>query len=506
MTRLARLNRLDQQLPAPTGPSPYTRYVDDPVGYARDVLGVGWWPRQEEIARALAEPPHRVLVKACHEVGKTFLAGGLVNWWYDTRDPGLVLTTAPTDTQVRDLLWKEVRAQRHPRGGFRGPRMPRLESSPRHWAHGFTARDTNAFQGRHEEHVLVIFDEAVGVDPEFWDAAETMATAWLGIFNPTDVGSRAYQEAQKPGWKVIELSALEHPNIAADLAGEPAPFPAAIRLPRLDRLLRDWCSPVAAGDVQAGDVEWPPGSGEWLRPGPLAEARLLGRWPSQAVNSVWSEAAWRLAETTILPAPTQAWPELGCDVARFGDDMTEIHARCAGISLHHESHNGWSTSQTAGRLKELARELAAWRNKTLAPKLPRCDPKKVRIKIDDSGVGGGVTDQADGYTFVPVNASWASGGEYPTVRSELWFLLALAAAKGQVSLVRLPAGIRAELRRQALAPLYSLDSKGRRVVEAKDDTKKRIKRSPDGMDAVNLAYCPAGVVPAKSNTTQRVRA
>jgi len=35
-----------------------------------------------------------------------------------------------------------------------------------------------------------------------------------------------------------------------------------------------------------------------------------------------------------------------------------------------------------------------------------------------------------------------------------------------------------------------VDSQGRRVVEPKDDTKKRIKRSPDDMDALNLAYAP----------------
>ena len=41
---------------------------------------------------------------------------------------------------------------------------------------------------------------------------------------------------------------------------------------------------------------------------------------------------------------------------------------------------------------------------------------------------------------------------------------------------------------QALAPKWKLDSAGRRVVEPKDVTKEKIGRSPDDMDAVNLAY------------------
>jgi len=145
----------------------YARYRTDPAGYAREVLGVHWWAKQQQIAELLLTPPYRVLVKASHNIGKTHLAGGLVNWWYDVHDPGLTLTTAPTDTQVRDLLWKEVRSQRAGRPGFRGPQMPRLESSEAHWAHGFTAKDSDSFQGRHARHMLIVFDEAVGVAPQF---------------------------------------------------------------------------------------------------------------------------------------------------------------------------------------------------------------------------------------------------------------------------------------------------------------------------------------------------
>jgi hypothetical protein len=39
-----------------------------------------------------------------------------------------------------------------------------------------------------------------------------------------------------------------------------------------------------------------------------------------------------------------------------------------------------------------------------------------------------------------------------------------------------------------MAPTWKLDSDGRRVVEPKDKTKERIKRSPDDVDGMNLAY------------------
>lgn len=459
-------------------------YREDPCVYAADILGVNWWHKQQEIANALLQPPYRVLVKASHNIGKTFLAGGLVNWWYDIYDPGLVLTTAPTDTQVRDLLWKEVRVQRGNRGGFRGPQMPRLESSKNHWAHGFTAKDADGFQGRHEKHLLIIFDEAVGVDPMFWESAEGMfggeGHGWLCIFNPTDTSSQAYAEEMTGNWHSISVSMLEHPNIVAESQGLPPPYPAAIRLARVDELVRKWCSPTFT--IKPTDIEWPFGSGQWWRPGPIAESRMLGRWPSQATYNVWSDAAWGVAENAKL-AEGDNPVTIGCDVARFGDDFTEIHIRRGPVSLHHEAHNGWDTTQTAGRLKELAREYG---------QLVSMNPKDIFINVDDDGVGGGVNDQAEDYNFYPISAgSKAVDPEkYPNRRSELWFAVAERAMESELSLHRLPSDIKRELRRQAMAPTWKLDSAGRRVVEAKDVTKKRIKRSPDGMDAINLAYTP----------------
>jgi hypothetical protein len=452
------------------------------------VLGISWWAKQAEIARLLLEPPYRVLVKASHSVGKTFLGGGLVNWWFDSFNPSITLTTAPTDRQVQDLLWKEVRGQRRGRGGFPGPRVSRLESAPDHFAHGFTAKDGDAFQGHHSEHILIIFDEAIGVAPVFWEAAESMFAGeghgWLAIFNPTDTSSQAYMEELTGNWHVVSLSALEHPNIAAELAGLSPPYPPAARLGWLEGLLEKWCTPLENDTPKRSDIEWPPDSGKYLRPGPLAEARLLGRWPSQATNSVWSDAAWQDAEQTIIAEPQNEPPEIGCDVARFGDDFTSIHVRRGPVSLHHESHNGWSTTQTAGRLKQLADQFAR--------PLGMFSTDLV-IKVDDDGVGGGVVDQADGYNFVGLSAGSepVEKEDYPNRRSELWFATVARADEGRLSVQRLDRESKMELRRQAMSPTWKLDNQGRRVVEPKADTKKRLKRSPDDMDAMNLAYAPA---------------
>ena len=235
------------------------KYRRDPAAYAREVLKVAWWRRQVEVAEALLTH-RRVFVKASHSVGKSFLAGGLVNWFFDCFNPGICITTAPTAPQVRDILWKEVRVQRPVawRSALQ-PKAPRMETGPAHFAVGYTSRDGSAFQGRHEENVLIVFDECVGVAAEFWDAAEGMMTGercyFLAICNPTDTGSRAYLECgNREKWHVVEISALEHPNIEADLAEQPTPYPKAVRLGWVRDRISEWCEELSPQMTQMTQI------------------------------------------------------------------------------------------------------------------------------------------------------------------------------------------------------------------------------------------------------------
>ncbi len=174
-------------------------------------------------------------------------------------------------------------------------------------------------------------------------------------------------------------------------------------------------------------------------------------------------------------------PEIGCDVARFGDDDTTIIARVGPVAVHCERHNGWSIDKTAGRLKQLCEELGK-RFDWLAEQIP--------VKIDDDGVGGGVLDLRGHYRFVGINAGSlpTRPADYPNRRSELWFGTVARARAGLVALGRLNKADRDRLGAELLAPRWTIDAAGRRVVEKKDETKKTLRRSPDLADALNLAY------------------
>lgn len=457
----------------------YAQYADDPHGYAESVLRVHWHAQQTVIADALIKH-RRVMVKAGNGPGKTFLAGGLVNWFYDCFNPGICLTTAPTAQQVDDALWKEVRVQRRGRPGLQ-PKASRMESSPDHYAVGYTANTGTAFQGRHERNVFIIFDEGTGITAPFWESAEGMMTSencyWLVLLNPTDTASRAYEEEQSGRFHTLTLSALDHPNIISEQRGDDAPYPSAVRLEWVNERVKEWCTPIEAEDKRAADFQW---RDTYYRPGPLFEARVLGRWPSAGGNSVWNDALWQAC--LVLQLLAEEPTEIGCDVARFGDDYTSIVVRRGNVVLWWETHNGWGTDQTAGRLKQLAGKFAQEGE----------DPKRILIKVDDDGVGGGVYDQRGDYRFIRMNAAAKAmqDEDYPNRRSEYWFATAERAGEGRIDVTRLPEEGSRLIRQQLMAPKWKVDSQGRRVVEPKPDMKKRMGRSPDDADAFNLAFAP----------------
>lgn len=485
----------------------FAAYLNDPLGYARDVLKVRLTDPQSAILAALVEPPFKVLVPSGHSTGKTFVAGVAVNFWYDTRDPGLVISTAPTERDVVDLLWTEVRMQRTRAGlpmDFIGPSAPHMRTAPDHYAKGYTASKGESFQGRHQPRKLFVFDEANGIDPLFWTTTKTMfdadsGDAWLSIFNPTSTTTQAYAEDQAveedgdtPRWSVHRLSALDHPNITGT-----GRVPGAVSPSQVTEWVKDWCEPLQPGDgPTVCDVEWPPGSGCWHKPGPIFQSRALGLWPD-AGDGVWSDALFQAClRGPCPPWPRHELPQIGCDTATGkGDDFHAIHARWGSASFHHETSNTMDPARIFDRVKAVAAMAADLVTRERDPKAARCDPKRIPIRIDDDGTGNAVAAflKREGYSCMALGAGTKANDPelYPRRRDELWFAAAKRAKHGGVYLGLLDKPTRLRLKRQLLAPEWQIDPLGKRKVEGKPDTKEKIGRSPDDADAFNLSHASA---------------
>ena len=205
----------------------------------------GWklWQKQVEICQALITHD-RVAVPAAFGVGKTWVAARTALWWLNTHIPSIVVTTAPTGRQVRDLLWAEIRDGFHrskvPLGGEVLTTDIRMDPKwPKWFATGFATNEEHMdkFTGYHSDNMLLIFDQACGIHKQIWTAGEGLLTSanckWLCLSNTTDEKSEfagiclpdrksdyghICDDPACPGcnkWKIIKIRAYDSPNVIA---------------------------------------------------------------------------------------------------------------------------------------------------------------------------------------------------------------------------------------------------------------------------------------------------
>ena len=235
-------------------------YRDHPIEFAIDMLGFREdyiWPKMVELCEAVRDHQY-VAVRAGHSVSKTFSLGRIIVPWFKVcHTPSTVVTTAPSDNQVRNQLWREIRAAHSGAKVELGGKMNKVdwdavpskevlaslppEDRPnweKNFAIGFstspdsTAEHATKMQGWHNEWVLVVLDEACGILPAIWRTAmEGLITdaqcKVIAIGNPTDPdcdfadacrsSDEELMEGNEPytsdkGWHVITIAATDTPN------------------------------------------------------------------------------------------------------------------------------------------------------------------------------------------------------------------------------------------------------------------------------------------------------
>jgi hypothetical protein len=199
------------------------RLEADPVERIKTLNGWEGWSKQQEIVRALYRDK-RVAVLSSHGTGKTSTAGAIVDDFM-RQGPCRVVTTAPTWEQVESVLWAEIntraRAARMPWEKSNRPLKTKwVVSTPsgRDWrAVGLSPDVPERFQGHHGPRVLLIVDEASGVDDKILDAGSGFTTGAnsyvLYIGNGTKLHGGFYKSMQ-PGsnFTRIQIGTFETPN------------------------------------------------------------------------------------------------------------------------------------------------------------------------------------------------------------------------------------------------------------------------------------------------------
>ena len=134
-------------------------------------------------------------------------------------DDAIVITTAPSERQVRELLWREIRNLHIPRRHTIGGRLTRtrLDFSPKRYAYGFSTNTEERFQGFHSPNIMVIVDEASGVDEFIFQAITGIRNVdnsrLLLIGNPHGYAGTFYNafHGNRRLFETIHISAFDLP-------------------------------------------------------------------------------------------------------------------------------------------------------------------------------------------------------------------------------------------------------------------------------------------------------
>ena len=423
----------------------------DPITFARRELGVDMWSRQQDVAKDFAAGHRRISVPAGHGVGKTNLGGSLACWALACLRPApIVITTAPTWRQVKDQLWMEIREQwnNSPRLRRMGEaKQTRIDITDKHYAYGFSTNNPQRFQGIHGSRLVILVDEANGVDTRIWEAISSCMVneeaQCVGLGNAIIPQGHFYKSCSDPNTKVHRISSREHPNV---VNGRTV-IPGAVTQAWIDEFERDFAGTPA-----------------------IIKARIDAIFPDSTPHSIIFRS-WLDAAKQVRRVNTQ-WPKvLGVDVARYGSNLSCV-ARVHGQVV--KDLKTWGRTS----IPETARRVA---------KLHEADPVEA-ILVDDDGVGGGVTDLLQEWDLP---AEPFHGGEkavedrrFYNATSEAWWAVREALEAGALYLQ----ATSPQLELQLSSREWSMQADKRIRIEPKDVFERRTgMASPDEADALTMA-------------------
>ena len=445
-----------QLAPVPV-PRPTDRkiWANNPVRFAKYGLGVHPWNKQREILDALAFNQY-VAVRSCNGSGKTFTAALATIWWLMAHDEAIVITTAPTERQVKNLLWREIRNFHQNNRELIGGRITqtKLELSNRRFAFGFATNAPERFQGFHHENILIVVDEAAGVHDFVFDAIMgSMTTAnakMLMIGNPTTVAGTFYDAFHKnrSDWVTIHISAFDTPAFTGEIPPD-QPLPPGMPTP-------DWVQRYAR---QRGEDSF------------AYQNRVLGDFASEPVDTLIAVRLIEDAAKRTFDNVEQHDPVMGLDIARFGDCQTVAVIRQGPEVLHMSAFRKSDLMETTGRALELAR---------------RYNVKQ--INVDEVGLGGGVVDRL--YELREISVTGVNVGkkannkeDFANLRAEIFDGLKQRFLEGEIAIPDDP-----ELISQLASMAYTFTSGGQLEIESKQHIRRSGRQSPDKADALALAF------------------
>lgn len=394
------------------------------------------------------DDPYRMAIASGHGIGKSAFTSWLIEWFATTRPHPQIVCTANTQQQLRTKTWREL-AKWHNMSIFRDwfTWTATMYYHKEHQATWFAAaipwseHKAEAFQGTHEEHVMILKDEASIIPPIIWETIEGAMT--------------------QPGSFDFSFG-----NPTKNTGTFRSVFPGGLQAHRWRT--RNIDSRTSRLTNKAEIQQWAETYGE---DSDFFRVRVKGEFPKQAATQFIGEDLIQVAQRRDKTFSDASPVIVGVDVARFGDDMSVILVRRGPMIEELHSFSRLDTMQFASRVARV---------------IDGTDPDAVFIDV--VGVGGGVVDRLDqlGYDVIGVEAGQAATDErhYMNKRAEMWDGMKTWLQEWG----RLDAQAHRQLCAELTAPEYGYDARDRMYMERKEDMKERGYASPDEADALALTF------------------
>lgn len=446
------------------------KLLAEPDGYARVRLGIGLYPWQTAVLRALSPRGSRVAVRTCNESGKTStLVLALILWHMETFVGSLTVTTSGSYRQIKDQLFPHLQnwggrlgegwefGDCWGRNRLTGSRLVSFSTDNPGKAEGWhepprmpgeIAGRTNPLSGlcpdadwaemagaASKSSLLLIMDEAKTPPASLYEAFERChATRWVNLSSPGPSHGAFYDCFTKHAkrWQTFQVRAMDCPHL--------------------------WDDPAKRAEIEGQIAS--------LRP-ELVQSMIYGEFMPAGAGQVFDMHAVAAAMAGNVPhVGAGQYRRAALDISAGGDE--QVLALCDG----NRAWIAWT-----GFERDDHRLVAL-----VIQRLRRACVQPDDCLSDDGGLGKIVNNQFDreGYALrrFDFNGTPQDPALYENCRAEAYFKLADLVRLGRVSLPDDDV-----LREELAFCRYDVESSPLKLVP-----KKKLPRSPNRSDALAMLF------------------
>jgi hypothetical protein len=400
----------------------------------------------------------REAVASGRGIGKSALVSWLVIWMLSTRIGSTTIVSANSESQLRKVTWAEITkwlamglnshwfevsaTSLQPAKWLTELVERDLRKGTRYWGvegRLWSAENPDAFAGVHNmDGVLVIFDEASGIDDAIWAVTAGFFTEntpnrfWFAFSNPRRNTGYFYEtfHSKRDFWvtKVVDARTVEGTDKAV---------------------------------YQQIIDEYGPDSSQ-------AHVEVYGQFPSagddQFIGALLVDDAMQREKYKDQSAPIV----IGVDPARFGADATVIAVRQGRDIVKIIRHRGDDTMTVVGYVIEAIEEF-----------------KPTLVVIDEGGLGAGIVDRLKEQRYKIKGVNFGNKSKNPimygNMRAQMWGDMREWLKTASIPNDRF-------LKTDLISPMMKPDSRGTIFLESKKDMKARGLASPDAADAIAVTF------------------